>query len=445
MTDHTDNVAPEGAAQAPSETPAVPKKAKRIFPSIITGIPMAGLRKRRKTLWANLLVFTLMGIVFACWWGYTSKHGKHVKVTFQDIHGLHVGSPVELDGDQIGEVVKIDRAHDLARRTLVIELIGESSVADLICRKSTSFSVSRFDSEHLQFKGVTKIVRGPSVVVTLGDPKAAFADELTGSEAMPPDPKISWNSIRKPAFFSHVRGLKAGAPIRYRGVDVGVVESVEPAPGTNYIKVDLAYFETDPKECALIGKHTRLYINMAEISVRGVEGDIGTAIYGAYVDVVPDPYYSNDEPAEKFFGSSDPTPQCFPRIGEKQIVLDSERWLESDAPVYHHGELAGYVLSVRASKEKKDKYDVILRVYPEFQEKIFQESVFFVQPKFKIQAFKSNSLLRGDIEGPKIEITDPRLLLRGALEFTNPPEAKKPFAFKSPERASFVLLQEPPK
>lgn len=432
-----EKAAPHGQSAAAPPVTAQPDKAQPRG----TILPRAGLRKKKSTLWPTLVILALVGIV-----GFFVAHDRwkpreRITVWFNDIHSLRVGSPVEHLGDQVGEIVEVGHPDDLSRRKVVIELVPDKQIVERMQKQGNHFFVSRFSSDRLQLKGVTKVIRGPSIVVRLGDPAAPVQTEFEGSDGMPPDPRLAWNSVRTTIYFTHVQDMKEGAFVTDRGQEVGVVEKIKAEDNSDYVKVSVAFFETDPAKCRYIREETRYFINKAKLTTRGVEGDASTVLYGAFVAVIPDPCHPDAKIAQSFYGQWGSPPEHLPRIGEKQVTLETSQWIAPDTPLFYRGDLAGYVHSIRQSSDSNSFYAAV-RVYPSAVPQVCENSVFFFQQKLKAQLFKTGRNIF-DIQGPKFEIPDPQLLLRPAIEFRTPPDSGKPHRFAEPAKPAFTLHAEP--
>lgn len=406
----------------------------------VPSLEKAALRKRKRVLWPSLVIVALVGIVGFFVAYDQMKPRERITVWFSDIHGLRVGSPVEHLGDQVGEVVEIAHPDDLSRRRIVIELVPDATIVDRVRRQGNSFYISRFASDNLQLKGVTKVIRGPSIVLRLGDPSAPPQSEFEGSQELPPDPRVGWNSVRTTVHFPWVYRLPEGAVVADRGTDVGIVEEVTLDHGSGRVKVRLAFFETDPERCPYVRESTRYFINNWRLTTKGPEGDASTALYGAHIAVVPDTLARNARIAESFQGNSQAPPEHLPQVGEKQVVLDSATWVSPDTPVFYRGNLAGYVHSVRQASDSNSFYAVV-RIYPGAVPQVCEKTVFFFQKKLRAQLFSANGAF--DWQGPRFEIPDPQLLLRPAIEFRTPTDSGNAFGFDSPEKPSFQLHAEP--
>lgn len=403
-------------------------------------VPTAGLRKKRRTLWPTLVIVAMVGIVgFLTFYDRMRPH-ERITVTFEDLHGLHVGSPLEHRGDQIGEIVEIERSSDLTRRKVVVELIDDAQIRDRLRRNGNEFFVSRFASDRMQLKGVTKVIRGPSIVVRLGSAEGDFRKQFDGSDAMPPDPRVSWNSVRATVTFANVQGLAEGAFVMDRGQEIGVVEKVLRENDSDLLKVSIAFFCTEADGCPYVREGTRYFVNKAKLTTKGVEGDASTLLYGAHVVAIPDPAITSGKPVLRFAGDSDAPPEHLPRTGEKQLVLESASWLPPDTPIFYRGDLAGYVLRVQQASDSNSFY-VVVRIYPAAVPQVCEKTVFFMQAKMKAQLFKSHGLFSW--EGPRVEIPDPQLLLRPAIEFRTPPNSGKKAAFEAGMKPAYTLYPEP--
>jgi hypothetical protein len=254
---------------------------------------------------------------------------------------------------------------------------------------------------------------------------------------------VRWDSVRVSVYWADVHGLRASAPVRAGGSQVGDVERIEYEPKSGLVRADLVFFTTDWDTCPYAREGTRYYPNMARLGPRGLEGEASTALYGAHVDVIPDPLHNRGHIVDEFRGIDSPPPMYRPRAGEREIALQCERAVPADTPVHYFGELAGYVHTAKQMSDSKS-WDLRVRVYPRFQPLIRSGSngkpgtVFFLE-----KGLEANfSWLGGRLEvDPSAMLR--QAMLRQAVEFRTKQDAGRPVSYSVSRPPRFQLHLEP--
>lgn len=158
----------------------------------------------------------------------------------------------------------------------------------------------------------------------------AFAGWLAAEEWL-------WGPRAVTVQFSDIGGIKPGAPVRYRGVQVGRVDDMRLADGLGGVELAL---DMDDVMQGHLGEATRFWI------VRpGLEsGEISNLIAGAFIGV--DPRGEGD--IKEFAGLAAP-PIVEPDEPGRVVVLtaDDRGRLSAGAPVLFRGMQVGRVLGVR--------------------------------------------------------------------------------------------------
>ncbi len=433
-------------SSAPVTTPALPAP------------PLAArIRKRWRWGYPILMIAVILTTLVLGIKAYRemTKPRVIVKVTLDNLRGLHIGAPLELNGERIGEAVAINRTDDLRRYIVEFRLVDDEKIAKRVRQEGNEWYIDYLEIENLHFHGETRIIQGPSAVLRLGDEEGAFRDEFIGHSERPPDGRLPTAPLRATVFFPDAWGLRKGATVRANGVDVGVVESVGTDDETLQAKTVIAFFEKNKDTCPYLRESTRYHINHASLTTRGVEGDASTVIYGPHLVAIVDPLLAAAPFAEKFQGSSNPPPLYLPEPGEKEISLESPDFYPPDTPIFYRGKLAGYLHRFRQANDG-NSYFLRARIYRWAQPQLTAASKFFPQTKFKAQLFKSNGdivnfskILSGrspvdfsGLETPKVEVPNPESFFRPAIEFRTPPgEGTKPTYGET--EGEFYLHREP--
>jgi paraquat-inducible protein B len=370
------------------------------------------------------------------------RDSLRVVVTWDSLWDLQPGAPVLSQGRRIGVVDRIQR--DGRGWKVVIAIHArQSSDPPAEAKEEAAYFIGRFRTDRLQIQWADAALRGPAVVVVPGNPEGEPRSEFVGRTQPPPDPRVRWDSVRVSVLWSDVHGLRASAPVRASGSQVGEVEQLEYVAGSSLVRADIVFFTTDWDTCPYVREGTRYFANMARIGNRGIEGEASTALYGAHVDVIPDPLGNEASVLAEFRGVDSPPPLYRPRVGEQEVRLLSERSIPTDTPLHYFGELAGYVCSAKHMSDSTS-WELGVRIYPRFQSLIrysrdgTPSTVFFLE-----KGLEANfGWLGGSFQ------VDPSAVLRQAtmrqaIEFRTKKDAGRPVVYAKSNPPRFPLHLEP--
>lgn len=155
--------------------------------------------------------------------------------------------------------------------------------------------------------------------------------------------------------FDTAEGLEAGKTrVKYRDVEVGVVENVTIGPDLQHIVVTAAMV---PGAAAYLREGTRFWIVRPRVGVGGVSG-LGTLLSGAYVEIEPGP----GEPARAFTGLEEPPP-ISSSVPGRRYVLTAETLgtVSRGAPVTYRGIEVGQVLGYGLGEGQGVEVTVFIR------------------------------------------------------------------------------------
>jgi hypothetical protein len=172
--------------------------------------------------------------------------------------------------------------------------------------------------------------------------------------------------------FQEGYGIKPGDRLRYRGIEVGEVVSVEMDEELNGVSIAV---RLDDAASDLAREGSRFWIERPRIGLSGV-GGLETLLGGQYLAVLPGPEQSR---SRRVFTGLENAPVAVDRVaGGLEIVLDSPHryGVDAGAPVTHRGVPIGTVLAVGLAG---DAASVELRAYikPEYKSLIRDNTRFW--------------------------------------------------------------------
>ena len=175
---------------------------------------------------------------------------REITIRFQHGNGLVVGDPLRHRGIRVGEVVGIELVPDLSRVEVRLRLEG---LASGLARAGSYFWVERPRLNLSGVRGLETVVGGRYVAVRPGPETAAEVALFDGLESPPVSRTVGLEVVLESA---ERFGVEVGAPVTYRGMQVGSVIVVRLAADSTRIEVN-AQIESDYR--ALVCQGTRFW------------------------------------------------------------------------------------------------------------------------------------------------------------------------------------------
>lgn len=204
-----------------------------------TATPKIATARSSWVIWIVPIVALLVGgyLVFR----ELAARGPDITITFSNGSGLEAGKTQLVSrGVIVGSVERIDLSPDLSEVKVRARL--HASAAEL-AREGTRCWIVRPKIGVGGISGLETIMKGPQIELEPGDPPGAPTKSFEGLDERPLALREGY-AYR--LHFPHKGSISEGVPVLFRGVEVGVVKSVELAPdGTELIaeiRVDAPYF-----------------------------------------------------------------------------------------------------------------------------------------------------------------------------------------------------------
>ncbi len=164
----------------------------------------------------------------------TDEEGIEVRIQFPNGEGLEIGDPVRHRGIVVGEVVALQLTED---QTAVDVRVRLGRQARPLAITGTQFWIERPKLDVSEIRGLDTLLGGRYIAVQPGDHQASEAQsEFIGLAEAPPIARRSGAlelELEAPDRF----GLVRGAPVTYRGLEVGSVSHVQLSSDGASIKV----------------------------------------------------------------------------------------------------------------------------------------------------------------------------------------------------------------
>ncbi len=184
-------------------------------------LPTATLKPQRR--WSFAWLVPVLAILLAGWLIYSAwaQRGVIITVQFGDGYGLAPGAAVRYRGIVVGEVRSLQLAHD---GVAIVAEITLHSHAETLARTGSRFWIVRPRLDIGEVEGLDTIV-GARYITALpgsGDSRRSFVGLADPPIVQWPDPNDLEITLHAPSRM----GLRRGAPVLYRKVEIGTVLSV---------------------------------------------------------------------------------------------------------------------------------------------------------------------------------------------------------------------------
>ena len=161
---------------------------------------------------------------------------------------------------------------------------------------------------------------------------------------------LSEQGPRATISFKTAEGIEVGKTrIKYKNVDIGVVEKIKFSDDFSNIILTVDFMEGSEK---FLRRSTRFWVVKPQLSLRGATG-LSTIISGAYIEIEP----GTGAPKLHFIGL-EKQPVVKSDEQGKKITLVTQKLgsVDTGSPIYYQGLLAGEVLGYELGNDRKSTY-----------------------------------------------------------------------------------------
>lgn len=196
-------------------------------------LPEAATRRRSWSfpwVWMVPMVAALVAgyLVFQ----HVRESGPTITIRFRDASGVNPGqTPVRYRGAEIGQVDSIALSDHLQFATVRVALRRHAAS---IAREDSTFWIVRPNVGMGNLTGLGTILTGPYIAVLpgSGSPAKLFTGAETSPEVIDPE------GLKVVLLADHGGSLRTGAPIYYRGIEVGAVRETKLGTNSAAVEVD---------------------------------------------------------------------------------------------------------------------------------------------------------------------------------------------------------------
>ncbi len=262
-------------------------------PAEVPELPVASLRETSETLpgmirtsrlwWVTALCVLLAG---GLTWMSLPEQGPEITIQFPDGHGLQIGDALRYRGIDAGLVTGVSLAPTADRIKVTVRL---APAAVGLARGGSRFWIVRPQITSTGITGLETAI-GPRYIAVVPGPTAAPQQrDFEGLAATPPDHDGGLGTdivLRADAQY----GVAPGAPIAWRGVQVGKILSVDLSPDARF--VDL-HARIDSRFRRLLRNTSRFWVtsgmemNVGLNGVRVTADSLSTIIRGGVTFTTP--------------------------------------------------------------------------------------------------------------------------------------------------------------
>lgn len=220
----------ESANQASPVTTTVPHNS--------NGFPVAEVKAarsifRQSKLWWLTLICLMLSVWLA--WQSLPTEGPSIVVQFPEGHGLKTGDTVRYRGIVVGTVTAVSL--DSSLKEVEVSITFTPGGAALSC-EGTRFWIVRPMLSLTEVSGLETAVGAKYIAVSPGDPVGPRKKSFEGLSAAPPD-ELGDSGLDIILQADNRYGVSIGAPVTWRGVDVGKVLAIGLAPDARHVNISV--------------------------------------------------------------------------------------------------------------------------------------------------------------------------------------------------------------
>lgn len=342
-----------------------------------------------------------------------STPGLHLTLYADALSGINVGSPVLYRNVPVGSV----QAYELKTSGIEIQALVKPMYRHLINESSRFWNVSGISLEgnlngfKIQAGTLNSFISG-GIAFSTEQPDAAPVAKQASFMLYPSNKASLETSITIDIRFETADGLRIGTKLKYRGMEVGRIESLElDKKGLGVI----AHCTIDEEQSWLARTSSRFWLVRPQLGLAGT-AHLETLVTGQYINIQT---FEPVGPETRSFIGSIKEPENQPKISGLELELVSDRLgsIRHGNPVYYReipvGQVTGYKLDNPASQ-----VIIYVNIEEQYKKLVSERSEFWNASGINIDV----SLFKG----AKIRTESLEALLAGGIAFATPDAPEQP-------------------
>lgn len=336
-----------------------------------------------------------------------ANQGLNISLKSRDLGGISVGSQIVYRKIPIGEVYSYQLDRD--SKNVIIQASIRDEYSHIITDDSRFWNVSGIGA-NIGFEGVDvklesfSALLGGSIAVDSPDGGEPVADN--SQFKLYPDLKTAGRGIAIKIDLPDDNKINAsGAPIMYRGIEIGQITDLELSQGRENIVASAAI---QPAFSDMLTTGSRFILEEAKVSLSGVE-NIANIVKGNFLTVVP-----GDGERSRHFSAvrKDDFKRQQARSVSLQLVSDNSFGLDQGANILYRGISVGSVTQVSLVN---DKVQLDALIDSDYAHLIKSQNRFFVTGSASAELTES---------GLNITVPPAKQLLTGSISFVSEGKAQ---------------------
>ncbi|EAS44863.1 MCE family protein [Photobacterium profundum] len=296
--------------------------------------------------------------------------GLTLQLRSPDLGSVSIGSQVFYKKIPVGEVYNYTLSEN--RKQVLIDVTIKPQYSELITNKSRFWNVSGmsanigFNGVDVQFESLSAMIGG---AIAFDSPDEGVAIDPNHLFRLYPDLNTAGRGIAIKVELPDGNNIStSGAPIIYRGLEIGKISSLRLDKETNKIVANAAI---EPSMSDLLNTGSRLLLEEAELSLNGVK-NIGNLIRGNFLTLIP----GEGEKARMFKAiTQDQLQEQQPGTVSFALYANNSYGIERGSKLRHRGLDVGRVKKV-SFEGNRVRFDVIVR--PQYTSLVRSNSRFFI-------------------------------------------------------------------
>ncbi|CAG20330.1 PqiB family protein [Photobacterium profundum] len=296
--------------------------------------------------------------------------GLTLQLRSPDLASVSIGSQVFYKKIPVGEVYNYTLSQN--RKQVLIDVTIKPKYSELITNKSRFWNVSGmsanigFNGIDVQFESLSAMIAG---AIAFDSPDEGVAIDPNHLFRLYPDLNTAGRGIAIKVELPDGNNIStSGAPIIYRGLEIGQISSLRLDKETNKIIANAAI---EPSMSDLLNTGSRLLLEEAEVSLNGVK-NIGNLIRGNFLTLIP----GEGEKVRMFKAiTQDQLQEQQPGTVSFALYANNSFGIKRGSKLRHRGLDVGRVKKV-SFEGNSVRFDVIVR--PQYTSLVRSNSRFFI-------------------------------------------------------------------